>query len=61
MVEVDRIPKDPGTPQKSNMDTKMAIFKRSPIFSKASFWVSMLVFGDVCPKNERDFPYAILF
>ena len=36
------------TPPKTNMDTKMAIFQRSPPFPNHHFQVSMLVFWDVC-------------
>ena len=35
------------TPQKSNIDTKNGHILKESTFSKPSFWVSMLVFGDV--------------
>ena len=35
------------TPQKSNIDTKNGHILQESTFSKPSFWVSMLVFGDV--------------
>ena len=35
------------TPQKSNMDSKNVHILKESTFSKPSFWVSMLVFGDV--------------
>ena len=37
------------TPQKSIIDTKNGHILKESTFSKPSFWVSMLVFGDV-PK-----------
>ena len=35
------------TPQKSNIDTKNGHILKECTFSKPSFWISMLVFGDV--------------
>ena len=36
-----------STPQKSNIDTKNCHILKESTFSKPSFWVSMLVFGNV--------------